>query len=54
VAFVGTDLDTLLITTASSPLTPEQRQQFALAGHLFTARVPTRGLPTTPWSGTWP
>jgi sugar lactone lactonase YvrE len=54
VAFVGTDLDTLLITTASNPLTSEQRQRFALAGHLFTARVPTHGLPATPWSGTWP
>jgi sugar lactone lactonase YvrE len=44
VAFVGPELDTLLITSAHE----DESQD---AGHLFTARVGTRGTPTTPWAG---
>lgn len=50
VAFVGPELDTLLITTATEDLSPEQLAEFPLSGHLFTARVGARGAPTTPWS----
>jgi sugar lactone lactonase YvrE len=41
-AFVGPALDTLLISTASE-------DEPAPAGHLFTAPVGVRGLPTPPW-----
>jgi sugar lactone lactonase YvrE len=44
VAFIGPELDTLLITSAHE----DEREN---AGHLFTARVGTRGTPTTPWAG---
>ncbi len=53
VAFVGPDLDLLLITTAQDEITPEQKVQFPDSGRLFTVRVGRRGLPTTPWSGSW-
>jgi sugar lactone lactonase YvrE len=49
VAFVGADLDTLLITTASKELTEEQLAEFPDSGRLFLADVGVRGLPTTPW-----
>jgi sugar lactone lactonase YvrE len=42
VAFVGPDLDTLLITSASA----DERTP---GGHLYTARAGARGLPATPW-----
>jgi sugar lactone lactonase YvrE len=51
VAFVGPELDTLLITTASEQLTPEQLQQYPDSGKLFTAKVGTTGLPVPTWSG---
>jgi sugar lactone lactonase YvrE len=54
VAFVGPDLDTLLITSASTELSQQQLDEFPQSGHLFTATVGVRGLPTTPWSGIWP
>jgi sugar lactone lactonase YvrE len=44
VAFIGPDLDTLLITSAHEDESPN-------AGYLFTARVGARGTPTTPWAG---
>jgi sugar lactone lactonase YvrE len=44
VAFIGPGLDTLLITSA-------HEDESENAGHLFTARVGTRGTPTTPWAG---
>ncbi len=44
VAFIGPELDTLLITSAHEDESPN-------AGHLFTARVGARGTPTTPWAG---
>lgn len=52
VAFVGADLDVLLITTASEQLTPSQLTQYPDSGKLFTCRVGVTGTPMTPWSGT--
>ncbi len=51
VAFVGPDLDRLLITTATEDLSTEQREAFPDSGRLFLADVGTSGVPTTPWSG---
>jgi sugar lactone lactonase YvrE len=51
VAFIGRDRDTLLITTARNELSHDQLTTFPDSGRLFTARVGTRGLPTTPWLG---
>jgi sugar lactone lactonase YvrE len=51
VAFVGRNLDTLLITTASEQLSDSQRAQYPDSGRLFTCRVGTIGLPVPPWSG---
>ena len=47
-AFVGPDLDQLLITTAKGELSPEQQQEFPLSGSLFLARPGCTGLPTHP------
>jgi sugar lactone lactonase YvrE len=51
VAFIGADLDTLFITTASKELTDRQLEDFPDSGRLFVADVGVRGLPTTPWRG---
>jgi sugar lactone lactonase YvrE len=51
VAFIGADLGTLLITTASKELTERQLEEFPDSGRLFLADVGVRGLPTTPWRG---
>ncbi len=40
----GPDLDTLFVTSASFPLTPEQRMREPLAGGLFALRVAIKGL----------
>ena len=50
-AFVGPDLDRLLITTARDELSPEQRERFPLSGRLFLADVGARGRPSPPWGG---
>jgi sugar lactone lactonase YvrE len=52
VAFVGPDLDILLITTASEQLTPTQLAQYPDSGRLFTCRVGVAGTPVTAWIGT--
>jgi sugar lactone lactonase YvrE len=52
VAFVGTSLDTLLITTASEQLSDPQRESYPDSGRLFTAHVGVNGLPVPLWSGT--
>jgi sugar lactone lactonase YvrE len=52
VAFVGPDLDTLLITTASEQLSQAQLDQYPDSGKLFTATVGATGLPVPYWSGT--
>jgi sugar lactone lactonase YvrE len=52
VAFVGPQLDTLLITSAFDELAHDRRSAFPLSGHLFTTRIPgVIGLPATPWAG---
>lgn len=51
-AFVGPQLDRLLITTARDELSPEQRSRFPLSGRLFLADVGVRGRPSPPWAGT--
>ena len=48
-AFVGPDLDHLVITSASRDLSPEERVSWPHAGGLFVARPGSRGLATTPW-----
>jgi sugar lactone lactonase YvrE len=52
VAFVGTSLETLLITTASEQLSAAQRARFPDSGRLFIAHVGVSGLPVPPWAGT--
>lgn len=51
VAFVGPDLDRLLITTARQNLTPEQLVDYPDSGLLFLADVDATGVPATAWSG---
>jgi sugar lactone lactonase YvrE len=51
VAFVGAELDTLLITTATDQLRAAQREEHPLSGRLFSAHVGVTGLPVTPWNG---
>ena len=53
-AFVGRDLDRLLITTAAKDVTPRERRAFPYSGRLFVADVGARGLPVTPWCGDAP
>ena len=52
VAFVGLNLDTLLITSASEQLSDEQRVRFPDSGRLFTVDVGVRGMPVSAWAGT--
>ena len=51
VAFVGDDLDTLLITTATQELTDDQRAEYPLAGKLFTIKPGVTGHPQPLWAG---
>ena len=51
VAFVGEELDLLLITTAKEDLDAEQLTRFPHSGRLFTVAVGATGVCTTPWSG---
>jgi sugar lactone lactonase YvrE len=50
-AFIGSQLDTLLISTARGELSAAQLEEFPDSGRLFTAVVGVRGLPSTPWRG---
>jgi sugar lactone lactonase YvrE len=50
-AFAGSDLDTLVITTATEHLTPAQLERYPLSGRLFTAKTGVRGIAPTPWGG---
>lgn len=52
VAFVGSELDTLLITTASEQLSDAQRADAPDSGRLFTVQVGIRGLAVPLWAGT--
>jgi sugar lactone lactonase YvrE len=54
VAFVGTGLDTLVITTARHELSDEELAAHPDSGRLFVADVGTSGLPVRPWNGVWP
>lgn len=49
--FAGSATDTLVITTASSDLTPQQRAAQPLAGGLFAVDVGTSGFAATPFGG---
>ena len=51
-AFAGPELDTLVITTATENLSPEQREEFPLSGRLFTVRTGIRGSAPRLWAGT--
>lgn len=51
VAFVGPELDRLLITTARSDRSDPQLDAHPLSGHLFLADVGARGVPSVPWAG---
>ena len=51
VAFVGPDLDILLITTAAEQMTAARLAQYPDAGRLFTCRVGATGSPLAPWNG---
>jgi sugar lactone lactonase YvrE len=53
VAFVGADLDALLITTARHELDADEQQAHPDAGRLFLADVGVRGLPVSLWDGRW-
>lgn len=50
VAFVGPELDILLITSASEQLSDDQLAAFPDSGRLFTCRVGATGLPVAPWA----
>lgn len=52
VAFVGEQLDQLVITTASRDLSPDDLKLYPDAGCLFLARAGATGVPATPWSPT--
>lgn len=54
VAFVGDELDLLLITTSSRDLSEAELRQYPDAGRLFLARVGATGTPTFAWSASWP
>ncbi len=54
VAFLGPDLRTLLVTTASVELTPDQADRFPDSGRLFTVEIDATGVPSTPWNGRLP
>lgn len=53
VAFVGQDLERLLITTASRDLDERGLAQYPDAGRLFLVDVGVAGAPTYEWSGSW-
>ncbi|WP_028048166.1 SMP-30/gluconolactonase/LRE family protein [Cellulomonas sp. URHD0024] len=53
VAFAGSALDRLVITTASRDLDDIGRAQFPHAGRIFLADVGVAGAPTHRWSGSW-
>ena len=50
--FAGPDLDTLVITTATEGLSPEQRERYPLSGRLFTLTPGVQGNQPYLWAGT--
>ncbi|WP_372593124.1 SMP-30/gluconolactonase/LRE family protein [Actinotalea sp.] len=53
-AFVGPELRTLLLTTASVELDEAQLARYPDSGRLFVAEVEATGVPATPWNGRLP
>jgi sugar lactone lactonase YvrE len=53
VAFVGPDLDRLLITTARHELSDDELAANPDAGRLFLADVAASGVPVALWNGAW-
>jgi sugar lactone lactonase YvrE len=53
VAFVGRDLDALLVTTARHELSGRELEAHPDSGRLFLADVGVRGLPVPLWDGRW-
>jgi sugar lactone lactonase YvrE len=53
VAFVGPDLDRLLITTARHELSDDELAANPDSGRLFLADVDARGVPVALWNGVW-
>jgi sugar lactone lactonase YvrE len=53
VAFIGDNLELLLITSASRDLSEAELRQYPDAGRLFLADVETTGTPTFAWSASW-
>jgi sugar lactone lactonase YvrE len=51
VAFGGSELDELYITTARQGLTPSQQRAQPLAGSIFRHRPGTTGIPVAPFAG---
>ncbi len=51
-AFVGPDLDTLVITTATEGLSPADLAASPLSGRLFAVRTGHRGIAPHLWAGT--
>lgn len=52
VTFAGPDLRTLVVTSATKDLSPQQRVAHPSSGMLFAARVDVPGLPATCWRNT--
>lgn len=50
--FAGPDLDTLVITTATEGMTPDDLAAHPLSGRLFTVRTGHRGIYPNLWAGT--
>jgi sugar lactone lactonase YvrE len=53
VAFVGPDLDRLLITTARHELSDDELAADPDSGRLFLTDVEARGVPVALWDGVW-
>lgn len=51
VTFVGSNLDTLAITTARDELSSDELARYPSSGALFLVRTGVRGLPEHHWSG---
>ena len=50
-AFVGTGLDRLFVTTARLGMTDQEIEDAPLSGGLFALDVGVRGLPEMPYAG---
>lgn len=50
--FAGPDLDTLVITTATEGMSPDDLAAYPLSGRLFTVKTGHRGIHPNLWAGT--